>query len=53
MTDTVHPDERAGFVKAVHTAKTTLQPLHWQGRYLLPSGEVRWMRVDSRPEGLP
>ncbi len=53
MVDSVHPEDRAGFVEAIHTTTTQLTPLQWQGRYLLPDGEVRWMRVDSKPERLP
>lgn len=49
----VHPDDRAGLVAAVHASKETLQPMHWQGRYVLSGGEVFWMRVDSQPERLP
>ncbi len=53
MLDSVHPDDQAEFMTAFQAAKHTLIPLHWQGRHLLPDGEVRWMRVDSKPERLP
>lgn len=53
LLDCVHPEDFPGFLAAIHTAKTELSPLHWQGRHLLASGEVRWMRIDSRPERLP
>ena len=51
--ESVHPADRPGFVEAIHASKSTLSPLHWQGRYSLPDGEARWMRVDSRPERQP
>ena len=53
MMECVHPDDRPEFAEAIHQAKTTLAPLHWQGRHLLPGGEIRWVRFDSRPERLP
>ena len=53
MIDSIHPEDRPSFLEAMHTAKDLLTPLHWQGRHLLTGGEVRWMRVDSRPERLP
>ena len=53
LLDSVHPDDRPGFVEAIHQSKTTLTPLQWQGRHLLPGGATRWVRIDSRPERLP
>ena len=53
MMERVHPDDRPGFTEAIHQAKETLTPLHWRGRHLLPSGEIRWVRFDSRPERMP
>ena len=48
--DAIHADDRPSFKAAIHTAESTLTPLHWQGRLVLPSGQVRWVRFDSRPE---
>ncbi len=53
MVECVHPDERSGFVEAMYHVKQTLTPLRWQGRHLLPDGEIRWVRFESRPERLP
>ena len=49
----VHPDDLPGLLAARQTSTQSLSPLHWQGRHRMPDGEVRWMRVDSRPERLP
>ena len=49
----VHPDERESFRHCFHASKATLVPLHWEGRHLLPDGEMRWLRVDAQPERLP
>ena len=53
MMECVHPDDQPGFAEAIYHAKQTLSPLHWQGRHILPSGEIRWVRFDSRPERMP
>ncbi len=53
LLDGVHPEDRAGLDAGIQTTKQTLTPLYWQGRYLLPGGEVRWVHIDSRPERLP
>ena len=53
MMERVHPDDQPGFKEAIYHAKETLTPLRWRGRHLLPSGEIRWVRFDSRPERMP
>ena len=52
MLDHIHRDDRPGLEEAIRHCEQTLTPLHWQGRHLLPTGEVRWVRLDSRPERL-
>ena len=53
MVESIHPADRLGFVEAIHQAEKTLTPLRWRGRHLLPGGEIRWVRFDSRPERMP
>ncbi len=53
MVECVHPADQPGFEEAIHHAKETLTPLRWKGRHLLPNGEIRWVRFESRPERLP
>ena len=52
MLGSIHPDDRPGLEAKVREAESSLIALHWQGRHLLPTGEVRWVRFDSRPERL-
>ena len=52
MLESIHEEDRAALREAMYVAETTLTPLHWQGRHRLPTGEVRWVRLDSRPERL-
>ena len=53
MMAAVHPDDQPGFTEAIYHSKKTLTPLHWKCRHLLPGGEIRWVRFDSRPERMP
>ncbi|MEG4583820.1 PAS domain S-box protein [Microcoleus sp. MOSTC5] len=50
LTDLVHPDERQNYYESIAISAQTLQPWHWEGRLVLPSGEVRWFQTNSRPE---
>ena len=46
----LHPDDDASRERAVVQSLATLEPLHWEGRFLLPSGRTKWMQVSARPE---
>ncbi len=45
----IHPDDASSMQLALDTALSTLQPLKWEGRILVPSGEIKWIQVISRP----
>ncbi len=53
MITAVHAEDRPAFKATVAETKRTLTPLHWQGRIVQQSGEIRWVRLDSIPERLP
>ncbi len=53
LLERIHPEDRQALADALFEAERTLIPLHWRGRHLLPSGEVCWVQIDSRPEKLP
>jgi PAS domain S-box-containing protein len=46
----LHPDDRQGFAKAVAISNQTLEPLAHEWRIVTPSGKVKWVRANSRPE---
>lgn len=48
--DHVHPDDRAGFLSLIQQSAETLQPLGWIGRIITPSGRLKWIQAQSRPE---
>ncbi|MET0417534.1 MAG: PAS domain S-box protein [Actinoplanes sp.] len=53
ITGQVAPEDRAGFESSVHQAVLTVQPWRWQGSFLRPDGELRWLHGVSRPQRRP
>ncbi|WP_333333049.1 PAS domain S-box protein [Microcoleus sp. LAD1_D3] len=50
ITDLIHSDDRQNHDESVAISAQTLQPWHWEGRFVLPSGKIRWFQIISRPE---
>ena len=49
----IHPKDKAGRERLIAEAIRTLQPLRWEGRFILPSGQTKWVQISSRPERMP
>ncbi len=49
----VHPDNEVSFLTSVMESAQTLQPWIWEGKFITPSGEIKWIAGASRPEKLP
>ncbi|NJN86012.1 MAG: PAS domain-containing protein [Leptolyngbyaceae cyanobacterium SL_7_1] len=48
--DLIDVDDRLQLVEAlVHSARS-LHPCNWEGRLILPSGQVKWLQLSSRPQ---
>jgi PAS domain S-box-containing protein len=47
---TVHPDEKESFIQAVAISAQSLQPFRWEGRFVLASGQLKYLKAESRPE---
>jgi diguanylate cyclase (GGDEF)-like protein len=47
----IHPDEIDAFLQLNYEVIRTKQPFEWEGRVVV-GGEVRWFRIESRPEEL-
>ncbi len=45
----IHPDDETRWAQSIDEAKRTLKPLHFEGRYILPSGETRWWEGVAKP----
>ncbi|MBW4669431.1 MAG: GAF domain-containing protein [Cyanomargarita calcarea GSE-NOS-MK-12-04C] len=48
----IHPGDRQSFQESVTNSATTLQPWIWEGRFITPSGKIKWISGASRPEKL-
>jgi PAS domain S-box-containing protein len=46
----IHPDDLTVFQKTVLRSAQTLQPDEWLGRIISPSGKIKWIQVNARPE---
>ncbi len=46
----VHPDDMGSFMQTVETSAQTLGEWKWEGRFVLRSGETRWIGGASHPE---
>ncbi|MBW4522687.1 MAG: PAS domain S-box protein [Scytolyngbya sp. HA4215-MV1] len=48
--DTFHPDDLSGYQQAVIRSAKTMQPLQHEWRIITPSGKIKWVQANSRPE---
>ncbi|HEY9618103.1 MAG TPA: PAS domain S-box protein [Microcoleaceae cyanobacterium] len=46
----IHPDDRLGYQHAVATSYERMQPFTHEWRILTPSGQLKWIQANSRPE---
>lgn len=45
----VHPDYRESFRERNRAAARDRKPFHWEGRFSVGNGELRWLRIESTP----
>ncbi|MEG4170058.1 MULTISPECIES: PAS domain S-box protein [unclassified Microcoleus] len=50
VTDLIHPEYRQNHDESVAISAQSLQPWQWEGRMVLPSGNIRWFQINLRPE---
>ena len=48
--DLVHPKDRASREKAVAEALAAMKSMRWEGRHVLPSGQIKWLQTSALPE---
>ena len=46
----IHPDHRYSFNKSIAASASSLQSWRWEGRFILPSGQIKWIQGTSCPE---
>lgn len=51
--DMLGPRDAVALKLAMQRSQDTLDDFHWEGRFTLPSGKVRWLQFVARPERLP
>ncbi len=49
----IHPEDKESFQASVAISAQTLQPWKWEGRFITPSGKLKWLSGASRPQKLP
>ncbi|MBW4564458.1 MAG: PAS domain-containing protein [Mojavia pulchra JT2-VF2] len=47
----IHPDDLQSLTDSVSTAVQHSLPWKWEGRVITPSGKLKWIQGNSRPEG--
>ncbi|MBP0021342.1 MAG: PAS domain-containing protein [Cyanobacteria bacterium SBLK] len=48
--DRIHPDDRKSHDESVAMSARLLSPFYWEGRFVAPSGQTKWIEASSRPE---
>ncbi len=53
LIDTIYPDDLAEFRRIVAESAQNMTPKLWEGRIVLSSGTIKWIKSASRPERQP
>ncbi len=51
--DLIHPKDRAGREKLLAESLATMESVRWDGRHVLPSGQIKWLQTSTQPERAP
>jgi hypothetical protein len=46
----IHPEDLEDFNHSIALSIETLRPWYWEGRFILPSGQLKWVQAASIPE---
>lgn len=46
----MHEEDRQGYLKAIATSAKTLDLFFYEWRIITPSGQLKWLEANSRPE---
>ncbi|MFB2919588.1 PAS domain S-box protein [Aerosakkonema funiforme] len=49
----IHIDDRLSLFHSIKVSAQNLQPWHWEGRIITPSGRLKWIQGIGRPEKQP
>ncbi|MUH00003.1 diguanylate cyclase [Scytonema sp. UIC 10036] len=45
----IYPEDVSSLKESVHAALETMQPLKWEGRIVISSGQMKWIQIANRP----
>ncbi|HEY9808549.1 MAG TPA: ATP-binding protein [Halomicronema sp.] len=45
----IHPDDRDYFYDSISNSAEALESWNWLGRFILPSGKIKWVQWDAQP----
>lgn len=51
--DRVHADDLPALRASIQQSAQTLQPWYWRGRFVMPSGQTKWVQGMSNPDPRP
>ena len=46
----LHPEDVVLFLESISVSAQTLQPWHWESRFITQQGKTKWFKAVSRPE---
>jgi predicted ATPase/signal transduction histidine kinase len=49
----MHPDDQGEFYRSLTISAQNLTSMQWEGRAILATGEIKWLKTAARPELLP
>jgi|GEM_PF-3084068 len=49
----IHPEDREHWEHCIQDAARNAQPWHWEGRTIVPSGQLKWLQIAAHPEPQP
>ncbi|MDY6941184.1 MAG: PAS domain-containing protein [Cyanobacteriota bacterium] len=53
LLDRIHPEDRDLFDRSLAHSAARLETWCWQGRFILPSGKIKWVRASANPQKNP
>jgi PAS domain S-box-containing protein len=49
----VHPEDRSSLIASIRSSEQVLEDWLWEGRIVTPSGQLKWIQGQARPQAQP
>ncbi len=46
----IHPEDRGSYDRTIASKIQQMEPWRWEGRFIMPSGNLKWLQCVARPE---